>query len=543
MKKIKLEKIIKYILALCIVYFSFLPIISVLISGFNKYILSKNNIDVLIRPMMHLKNSLLISIIVTILATSIGFIISFTLNRLRFKFRKKLKKLAFLPLINPPFVGSIAFIMLFGKRGLISHQLLNLNISPFGPHGIIIIETISFSALAYIIMSSSIKNVDISLENAARSLGSSEIKIFKTITLPLMIPEISSAALLVFLASMADFTTPLIIGGSFQTLASDLYIQITGLYDLPSASLSGVVLLFPCIIVFLLQRYYLKPKSFFSDNIRSKDIEYKDMPKLLKNIFISITVLYLFFVSFKYIFIIIGAFTKQWGYNYTFTLMHVKKALGNRFFKPFINSIQLALIVAFISSIIGVILSYLLSKKQSKINTIIDFLGVIPAAVPGILFGIGYLITFKYPLFYFTSITLLGTNSIIYIISIFRYLNVGLRTGYSLIKHINPELENVAYNLGASKIKTFLTITVPLLKEAFYNAFYKNFSTTMTTLGAIIFLLLPSNKVAVQQIFQMITSSSIGVAATMSLILSLITLMFLLFFNFIFKIRKESLWK
>lgn len=533
MNKSYIKKILTYILGLLILYFAFLPIFSVLIYGVNTLITEESFLSLIIRPITHLKNSLFVAIIVTLLSTTLGFIISFTLNRVNFKGKNILKKLAFLPLINPPFVGSIAFIMLFGRRGLISHSLLKLNISPYGPHGIIIIEVLSFSALAYLIISSSITKVDISLENAARNLGTPESKIFSTITLPLMIPELSSAALLVFLASMADFTTPLIIGGSYQTLASDLYIQITGLYDLPSAAFSGIILLIPCIMAFIIQRYYLKPKSFFSDTIKTKNIIYYNLNKKSKFFFISITVLFLSFILFKYLFIVLGAFTKQWGHNYTFTLEHVKKVFSSRYFKPFINSIQLSIVVAFFSSIIGVLLAYLISKKNSKFNTILDFLGVLPAAIPGILFGIGYLITFKYPLFYFSSITLLGTGIIIYIISIFRYLNVGLRSGYALIKHINPDLEKAAYNLGSGSFKTTITVIIPLLKEGFNIAFYKNLSTTMTTLGAIIFLLLPSNKVAVQQIFQTITSSAIGVAATMSLLLSLLTLSLLLIFHLV----------
>jgi iron(III) transport system permease protein len=533
MKKNYLEKFLLYILALLIFYFAFLPIFSVLIYGVDTFIKEGNFLGLIKRPLLHLKNSLSIAMVVTILSTTLGFILSFTLNRIEFKGRNLLKKLTFLPLINPPFVGSIAFIMLFGRRGLISHRLLNLSISPFGPQGIIIIEVLSFSALAYLIISSAIRKVDVSLENAARNLGTSEFKIFYTITLPLMIPEISSAALLVFLASMADFTTPLIIGGAFQTLASDLYIQITGLYDLPSAAFSGIILLIPCILAFVVQRYYLQPKSFFSDTIKEHAIEYKQMSKKAKFFFISITTIFLSFILFKYLFIVIGAFTKQWGYNYTFTLEHVKTVFSSRYFKPFINSIQLAITVAFISSLAGVLLAYLLSRKENLFNTVLDFLGILPAAIPGILFGIGYLITFRYPLFYYSSITLLGTGIIIYIISIFRYLNVGLRSGYALIKHINPDLEKAAYNLGSGPLKTTVTIILPLLKEAFNSAFYKNFSTTMTTLGAIIFLLLPSNKVAVQQIFQTITSSAIGVAATMSLLLSLLTLILLLLFHFI----------
>jgi len=128
---------------------------------------------------------------------------------------------------------------------------------------------------------------------------------------------------------------------------------------------------------------------------------------------------------------------------------------------------------------------------------------------------------------------LLGTGIIIYLICIFRYMNVGLRTGYALLEHLNPNIEEAARNLGQTEGKIFSEIALPLMAPAFGSAFFKNFSTTMTTLGAIIFLLLPSNKVAVQQIFQIITSSAMGVAAAMALLLSLVTAVMLAVFRII----------
>ena len=130
--------------------------------------------------------------------------------------------LVLMPLISPPFVGTVAFIMLFGKRGLITHSLLGLEISPYGFHGIVTMQSIGLATLAYLLISSAIRKTDVSPEEAARNLGAPEKKVFLTITLPLMIPEITVAAMLVFLTSMADFATPIIDWGAYQTLASDL---------------------------------------------------------------------------------------------------------------------------------------------------------------------------------------------------------------------------------------------------------------------------------------------------------------------------------
>jgi len=144
----------------------------------------------------------------------------------------------------------------------------------------------------------------------------------------------------------------------------------------------------------------------------------------------------------------------------------------------------------------------------------------------------------KYILEGLDPIILLGTGIIIFIICIARYLNIGLKAGYALLEHLDPHLEEASYNLGISEFKTFFKILLPLLKPAFITAFFKNFTTTMTTLGAIIFLLIPSNKVAVQQIFQRITSSEIGVAAAMGILLSITSLTFIGIFYLIFNFRE-----
>ena len=243
--------------------------------------------------------------------------------------------------------------MLFGKMGLITHEMLHLDVSPYGLQGIALMQILGLSSLAYLIISSSISNSDSLVEDAARNLGATEWQIFKGITLKKMFPEISTTAILVLLASMADFETPLIIGGAYQTLASDLYIQITGLYDMKSASISGILLLIPSIALFFTYRKINKNKSFFDMNPQGVSIQYRHYSRVLKSLFFFITAFFCAFVFLKYGFIIIGAFTKNWGYDYSFTLKHLEEAF-QRDLSPFFNSIKLAFMTALISSSAGV---------------------------------------------------------------------------------------------------------------------------------------------------------------------------------------------
>lgn len=544
-KSTNLSTFLYILLFVSLLYFIALPVMSLVSYGLFKSQSFSQLLVVLTDALYYLFNSLKLSIPVTLVSTLLATIMSIVLWRFHFWGRNILRVLVWTPLLNPPFVGSLAFIMLFGKRGLITHEWLGLSISPYSYYGVFIMQVIGLTTLGYLVISRGVKNTQVTYEAVARTMGISEFKIFKDITIPLLKPDIINGMLLIFLASMADFSTPLIIGGAFETLSSNLYIQITGLYDLIRASIYGIVLLLPCLFVFIIQKKYLSEKKYWDNKLNEESLEYAKISKIVKVVFVFITGLIIGFYVLKIAFILIGAFTKHWGYDYTLTLKHFKN-LNNREWTPFINSLKLALGVGLISSFLGILGAYWVNQKKHKGHRMMDSLITLPAAVPGILLGIGYLVTFKYPLFglgrfWFKSlkgILLMGTTSIVYIICIYRYMNIGLRTGLALLSHQNPDLEKAAYTLGASRRKTFFTVSLPLLIPAYEVTFMKVFSSTMTTLGAIIFLLLPVNKVAVQQIFQIITSSDRGLASAMALSLSLLMLIVMLLFKGFIQVRK-----
>lgn len=533
-------KILYLIICISIVYFAFIPVANILFSGIFFEDTIEEYVPLFKEILGYLKNSLIISIPVTIIATTFGIVSSITLWRVRFFGRKIMRLLVLFPLINPPFVGSVAFIMLFGRRGVITNTILGLSTSPFGAHGVIAMQIVGLSTLAYLIISSSVKKINTNYENASRNLGASEARTFFSVTLPIIKPEIIVAAMLVFLASMADFGTPLIIGGDFKTLASNLYIQVTGHYDMNAAAFSGLILLIPCFIAFFIQKYFSEKNTYQFQWHEGEDINYNRVPLWTKAGLVGYTSIYILLVFMIYGFMTLGAFTEAWGYDYSFTLRHIQDVFETNL-TPFINSVKLALWTSIVSSFLGVLLAYLLKFRKLRFSNQIDFMATLPAGVPGILFGLGYLVTFKYPLFGvgewvlegMDPITLLGTGIIIYIICIYRYLYMGLKSGYAYIENMNSDVELASNNLGAGDIRTFFQIILPILKPAFNTAFIRNFATTMTTLGAIIFLLLPQNRVAVQQIFQILTSSTIGAGAAMGIMLTFLSLTLLITFQLI----------
>ncbi|NCB71264.1 MAG: iron ABC transporter permease [Clostridia bacterium] len=541
------------IIMIMLAYFCLMPVINVIIYGVAGEGKPLAESDIL-RLFGLLRDSTMLALGVTLASVFFGIVSTITLYRMNFRGRGFIRVLMLLPLVNPSFVGSISFIMLFGKMGLITHDILGLSVSPFGWHGVFFLQVLGSTTIAYLIISSAVRNTDISVEEAARNLGADERTVFMRVTLPMMIPEITSAALLVFLGSMADFTTPLIIGGKFRTLASDLYIQITGLYNMKMASITGIFLLIPCFMAFYAQRKFSKRRKFNLDQHGGSNVEYTRINKALKALMILKTCMVISVFAVNIIFIFVGAFTVNWGYDYTFTLKHFKTAFSVnliKYLKPLINSITLSVITGIVSSLFGVILAYGIQRDRMIGKKIIDLMAMLPAAIPGILLGIGYLVTFKYPLFGIGKfvlkdvkpLILLGTTLIVYIACIFRNINISMKSCYALLEHVDSDIENASYNLGASKLQTYIWVIIPLLRDAFANSYIKVFSSTMTTLGVIVFLIMPKNKVIIQVLFQSMTGGLVlGVPAVLALTLSVITLALMLSFN-VFVYGKEGIRK
>ncbi len=172
------------------------------------------------------------------------------------------KVVSMLPVVSPPFVLSLSMIMLFGKSGIITRYLLHIyDNSVYGFWGIVIVQTLTFFPVCYMMMKGLLKNIDPSLEEAARDMGATRFKVFSTVTLPLILPGLGNAFLVTFIESIADFANPMIIGGSYDTLATTIYLQITGAYDKAGAAAMAVVLLCITLLMFAVQKYYLEAKT------------------------------------------------------------------------------------------------------------------------------------------------------------------------------------------------------------------------------------------------------------------------------------------
>ena len=341
-------------------------------------------------------NTLKVGFLVGILSTLVGLLFAYVevYVKLRTRFTGGLfKVVSMLPVVSPPFVLSLSIIMLFGKSGIITRYLLGIyDNSVYGFWGIAIVQTLTFFPVCYMMFRGLLKNIDPSLEEAARDMGASRWKVFMTVTLPLILPGLGNAFLVTFIESIADFANPMIIGGSYDTLATTIYLQITGAYDKNGAAAMAVVLLFITLVMFVVQKYYLEAKSTATLSGKASRermlITDKSVTRPLSILCSAIAV----FVILMYICIPFGALFRTWGYDFHLTTRWFEQVFVRyKGFKAFKDSFILSLIAAPITALLSMIISYLVVKKKFKAKGFIEAVSMLAMAVPGTVLGVGYI--------------------------------------------------------------------------------------------------------------------------------------------------------
>ena len=211
------------------------------------------------------RNTLVLGVITGLASTAIGLLFAYVevYVKLKTKILEKLFGLvSMLPVVSPPFVLSLSMIMLFGRSGIITRSMLHIyDSNVYGLKGIAIVQTLTFFPVCYLMLKGLLKNIDPSLEEATRDMGATRWKVFTSVTFPLLLPGLGNAFLVTFIESVADFANPMLIGGSYDTLATTIYLQVTGAYDSTGAAAMSVVLLSLTVILFLIQKYYLEKKT------------------------------------------------------------------------------------------------------------------------------------------------------------------------------------------------------------------------------------------------------------------------------------------
>ncbi len=425
-------------------------------------------------------HSLYVSAATTIIVTVIVFFFAYAMTRTTISGKTIFRNIIMMPLVAPSIIQALALIYLFGRNGLITAHLLKIDWNIYGSTGIIVSEVLYCLPHAFVILYTTLAAVDIRLDEAAESLGATPFKVFTRITLPSAKYGIFSAAALTFNLTITDFGNPVVIGGNYNVLATEIYAQVTSLYRFDLGATISIILLVPSLMAFIFN-YYVSRKTFAMISGAASPVIPPSRP--LKKI--SFT-LYCCLISFSIIAVfatvIIGSFVKVWPYDWTLTLAHYHfPSIAG--YSAIWTSVWIALLVGVGGSFLTLVAGYVMETRKPFFKQFIYLLSVMPAAIPGLVMGLGYILAFNKPYYFFY-----GTPWIIVINIIVCNFTLGVLSSISNLRNIDPSIEEASISLGGDTLRTFFNIIFPLARVAFFQNFVYFFMRAMTTISAVIFL-------------------------------------------------------
>lgn len=495
-----------------------------------------------------LLNTVVLGVLVGAVGTAIGFAFAYAQARLDFRGKKLLHLIALLPIVSPPFAVATAVITLFGRSGLVTNKMLGLDYNIYGLTGLTLVLSLSFFPVAYMNLLGMLRSLDPATDEAASSLGANRWKIFRSVTIPMLIPGFASCFLLLFVEAIADLANPLVIGGDFTVLSSRAYIAITGEYDVASGAAYSLVLLLPGLLVFLVQRYWAERRSVVSVTGKpSGNITLLRSP-LARIPLLTVVLAIAALIVAIYVTVFVGAFTAILGVNNTFTLANYRYVLSGIGSDAMFTTTILALIATPVAGVLGMILAWLVVRKVRRGRGALDFLGMLGLAVPGTVLGIGYALAFNKP-FIIGNIQLLpalagggaifGGALAIVMVYVIRSMPSGQRSGIAALQQIDPAIDEASTSLGASGLRTFRSITLPLIRPALLSGLTYAFARAMTTLSPIIFITTPQTKIMTSQILSEVDSGRFGNAFAYCTILIAIVLGVIGLMNLLIRDRRS----
>jgi iron(III) transport system permease protein len=467
-------------------------------------------------------NSLILGALVAVAGTAVGYLFAFAIARADVPWKGFFRVIATFPIISPPFVLSLASILLLGRQGFITRTVFQGQWDPhiYGLRGLVLVETIAFFPTAFLIMLGVLQAIDPALEESSLNLGANRWQVFRTVTLPLSIPGLASSLLVVFVESLADFGNPIILSGNFHVLSVQAYLHITGMVDFAGGAALAVILLLPTLAAFLLQKYWVGRKSYVTVTGKPSPARLSVEPMTRRLLFIlclAVTGV----ILLLYGTVVFGSFVTLWGANYTFTLKHYVYVfnIGTRYLR---DTLILAGVATPITGILGMIIAFLVVRKQFVGKGLMDLTSMLTFAVPGTVVGIGYILAFNE-----RPLLLTGTGAIIVLLFIFRNVPVGIRAGVAALQQVDKAIEEAATNLGAGSARTFATITLPLITPAFFSGLAYSFVRSMTAISAVIFVVSGRWNLITVAILGLVENADMSQAAAFSLVLIAIVLLVL----------------
>jgi iron(III) transport system permease protein len=505
-----------------------------------------------------LQNSLMLAVAVGMSSTFLGLCFSLFTVRITKRFKGLARLFSMLPIVTPPFVIGLSLILIFGRNGTINDGLLALfgtdglfigagnegwfhrSAYIYGFWGVFLAQTLSFTPICFMLLVGMVSTINPAVEEASVTMRASNSQTFSYVTLPLLRPGIANAFLLAVISSLADFGNPMVLGGDYDVLATEIYFSIVGAQlDYARASTLGILLLSFSLLAFVIQRLWIGKKSYVTVTGKGSGGHFQPLPAWVSRISTSVSLTWMLFTAVLYGSILLGGFVVNWGADYTPTLAHYEelwaRGMGYGAWPSYITTLKFAAVGAPLTALMGLMIAYVTTRKRFIGRGVVDFSAMISFAIPGTVIGISYVLAFN------TAPILINGTAIIIVISfIFKNMPVGIRSGISALSQIDKSLEEASLTQRASSIRTIFTIVLPLLRPAMISAIVFSFVKSMTTVSAIIFLVTADTQVATTYIMGRVEDGDYGQAVSYgSVLIVTMLLVILLVEKFIGRSRVE----
>jgi iron(III) transport system permease protein len=483
-------------------------------------------------------NSFMLSIAVGIGCTFFGLVLAIYTTRIAKRSAIIGRVFSILPIVTPPFIVGLGVTLMMGRSGYVTELMVtwfgltNTNWL-YGFTGIWLAQVLAFTPMAFMILDGAIKTIHPSLEEASYTLRANRYQTFRRVFLPLLKPALANAFLIVIVQSLADFSNPLVLGGNFDVLATQIYFYITGAQlDYQAASTLGVILLVFSLLVFCIQYMWIGKRSYVTISGKSTRGDVQPLPVSMVWIVTAILAIWVAFNALLYGSIFYGSFTVNWGVDYTLTLDNFTNLFGRGFsdgaWPSLIDTLLFAGIAAPITALFGLLIAYIVVRQQFRGKKTIEFTTMLCFAVPGTVAGISYILAFNSAPVYLT-----GTAAIVIISMVMRNVPVGIRAGIAGLGQLDKSLDEASLSLRAGSMRTVMYILLPLLRPAILSALIYSFVRAITTVSAIVFLVTPDTRVATAYILNRVEDGEYGVAIAYGSILIVVMLAIIFLFDYL----------
>ncbi len=478
-----------------------------------------------------LRNSLFVSTVATFLAVAIGVPFAFFLSRYHVPGKNLIKTLGTLPLILPTFIGAEAWLILLGRNGLFAklfHQFGLEMPTVYGWKGIVLVFTLQFFPFVFLMVSAAINAIDRSLEEAATNLGAGRVRVFFTVTLPVVTPAILSGSLVVFYLCIENFGVPVLIGEDFRVLSVQAYNEfISEMGGNPAmAGALSMILLVVTLALTLFQKYWVERKSYAMTSLNPLEVKrLGPLPTFLIWLFCAGVV---FVALFPFAVVMVSSITKTQGPVMYFGQWSLENFI--RAFtiapRPIVNSFFLATTATLIGIVFGIAVSYLLVRRRGAVSYLLDILVMLPLAIAGTVQGIALAATYNKGF-----IVLTGTWMILVLAYFIRKAPYSIKTTSSLLQQIDPSVEEASINLGVPPIRSFIRVVIPVMLPGIIAGAIIMWVTTLAELSSTIVLYYGPWATMTVEVFQRIGSGDFGPASAYATILILAVLIPLFILN------------